>query len=142
MFFPILQSRYGLWCARHGQIALVIEAEAMTEDAGYRAVADRLEEFDSVLCANDILAAGVLRAGWADATSAAAPFGVVGMGNSYQARHARPPLTSIDAHATDKARLATELLLSMIEGREPKKRQVIVPHELVVRESTPPRGPF
>jgi DNA-binding LacI/PurR family transcriptional regulator len=141
VFFRHLQSHYETWCAEHEQPPCVVTADALTEDAAFQALAGRTSEFDSVFCASDLLATGALRAVSTDLDAGIVTKGVIGIGDSYQARHARPPLTSIDTRAADKARVATELLLALIEGAELPERHVVVPHDLVVRESTPPRAP-
>jgi DNA-binding LacI/PurR family transcriptional regulator len=140
VFFQHLQSRYEAWCAEHGWTPSVIVAQAVTEDAASLALVDRSADFDSVFCASDVLASGALRAVPADDDGSGPPVGVIGIGDSYHARHARPPLTSIDTRATDKARVATELLLALIEGRDLPERHVVVPHDIVVRDSTPYRS--
>jgi DNA-binding LacI/PurR family transcriptional regulator len=138
VFFQHLQSRYEAWCAEHGRTPCVIVAQALTEDAASLALVDRSADFDSLFCASDVLASGALRA--VSAGDDGPPVGVIGIGDSYHARHARPPLTSIDTRAADKARVATELLLALIEGRDLPERHVVVPHDIVVRDSTPYRS--
>lgn len=139
VFFGQLQSQYQAWCIAHGWTPHVIVAGSLTEDAAFHALAGRSSGFDSLFCASDVLANGALRAVEADGGAGGLTAGVIGIGDSYHARHARPPLTSIDTRAVDKARVATELLLALVEGRELAERHIVVAHDLVVRESTPPR---
>jgi DNA-binding LacI/PurR family transcriptional regulator len=137
IFFRYLQEHYQAWCGLHDWAPLVFTAGALTEDAASRALAGRLADFDSLFCANDILATGALQAVSDDPERGALRAGVIGIGDSYYARHARPALTSIDTHTAEKGRMATELLLALIAGGTPEARHVVVPHELVVRKSTP-----
>jgi DNA-binding LacI/PurR family transcriptional regulator len=139
VFFARLQSEYEAWCAQHGWTPSVIAADSLTEDAATEALAGRADDFDSVFCASDVLANGALRAVSAGEGARELRAGVIGIGDSYHARHARPPLTSIDTRAVEKARVATELLLALVEGRSLARRHVVVPHELIVRQSTPAR---
>ncbi|WP_081488238.1 LacI family DNA-binding transcriptional regulator [Patulibacter medicamentivorans] len=141
VFYEHLRARYEARCAERGWAPCVIVAEALTEDAAIQALIGRLDDLDSLFCGSDVLASGALRALVADRDGAGLQKAVIGIGDSYHARHARPPLTSIDTRSGDKARAATELLLGLIEGHELPERHVTVPHELVVRGSTPQRVP-
>ncbi|OIV36670.1 hypothetical protein BIV57_14970 [Mangrovactinospora gilvigrisea] len=91
----------------------------------------------AVVAFDDAIAAGVLT-GLGDA-GVAVPgrISVVGC-DDMQALECRPRLTSITGRIGDAGRSAVELLLSLREGA--RGRSVRLPAELVVRESTGPRG--
>lgn len=54
------------------------------------------------------------------------------------ARYSDPPLTTIAQPAEQLGRAGFNMLLELIEGRELQQTETILPHELVVRKSTPP----
>ena len=66
---------------------------------------------------------------------------VVGFDDLAISRWFSPPLTTVRQPLAEMGRIAEEMLLTMIEGREPPGRQVELATELVVRSSTaPPRA--
>ena len=66
---------------------------------------------------------------------------VVGFDDLSISRWFSPPLTTVRQPLVEMGRTAAEMLLKMIDGREPHGRQVELATELVVRSSTgPPPG--
>jgi DNA-binding LacI/PurR family transcriptional regulator len=95
----------------------------------------------AILAMSDVLAIGALQAADELGVSVPVELSLVGFDDSPAAALATPPLTTVAQPHEEKGRLATELLLDAIEHRaEPKSRpaRVILPTELVVRESTAP----
>lgn len=138
IYFAELRRRYNDWCLAAGCEPQIVIADSLTEDAAYRAVHESRDlTVDSYLCANDVLGCAALRALGSDGGE---PTGVVGIGDSFYASHASPPMTSIATRPIEQGRIATEMLLTLLSGEEPAEFSVVVPHELVVRESTPPRA--
>ena len=134
------EAAYRDWCAATDRTPVVAEADALTEEASFRRVLDLdPEAFDSLVCANDILAVSAIRAVEARVGGPAA-VGVVGTGDSFYAQNAVPRLTSLATQPIEKGRIAAQMLLQLIDGREPAERHPIVPHQLIVRASTPPRS--
>jgi LacI family transcriptional regulator len=91
---------------------------------------------DAILCANDLLAVGVLAALREAQLDVPTQVALVGMDNSDLSALTWPALTTVDLGASERARIAVELLLARIEepGREP---QVVgVEPRLVVRDSS------
>ena len=91
---------------------------------------------DAILCANDLLAVGVLAALREARLDVPERVALVGMDNSDLSALTWPALTTVDLGASERARLAAMLLLARIEqpGREP---QVVgVEPRLVVRDSS------
>lgn len=137
-YFQDVRAHYREWCATAGSQAMIFDADALTEDAAFRAVrSSRGAPYDAFLCANDVLGSAALRALTTDSDET---FGVIGIGDSFYASHAVPPLTTISTRPIEQGRLATEMLITLLDGGDPDHLNVIVPHELVVRDSTPPRG--
>ncbi len=96
-------------------------------------------EFTAVFAANDQMALGVLHG--LDEIGIRVPedISVVGFDDIPEARHFRPPLTTVrqDFHAVGQRSI--ESLLAVVQGHDAPRWSLIAP-ELVVRESTaPPR---
>jgi DNA-binding LacI/PurR family transcriptional regulator len=91
----------------------------------------------AVLAMSDILALGALEAASELGVEVPEQLSVVGFDNGPVAEHAAPPLTTVAQPHEEKGRLAAQWLLEDIErGAAPKRREEILPTELVVREST------
>ena len=91
---------------------------------------------DAILCANDLLAVGVLGALRDARLDVPGDVALVGMDNSDLSGLTWPALTTVDLGSFERARIAAELLLARIDdpGREP---QVVgVEPRLVVRASS------
>lgn len=54
--------------------------------------------------------------------------------------HTSPPLTTVRMPVHELGFAAGEMLFALIEGRKPLKNHVVLPTELVIRESTPPEA--
>jgi DNA-binding LacI/PurR family transcriptional regulator len=95
----------------------------------------------AILAMSDVLAIGALQAADELGVSVPTELSLVGFDDSPAAALATPPLTTVAQPHEEKGRLATERLLDAIEHRaEPESQpaRVILPTELVVRESTTP----
>ena len=91
---------------------------------------------DAILCANDLLAVGVLGTLRDAGLDVPGDVAIVGMDNSDLSGLTWPALTTVDLGSFERARIAAELLLARIDdpGREP---QVVgVEPRLVVRASS------
>lgn len=107
------------------------------EDAG-RELLEGPDRPTAVLCFSDAFADGVVRAAEALGLSVPGDVSVVGFDDSPVARFSRPPLTTVRQDVVEKGRRAVATLLASMRGDQPE--DVLLPTELVVRESTaPPR---
>jgi LacI family transcriptional regulator len=118
--------------------ASVIQADAFSPEAGYSAVEDHgdLSQFDSMICANDQIAAGLLRYCFEKKIAIPQDLAVVGIDNTDLASFMRPTLTSIDLHAEKRGAIAAQLMLDRLENPDRPPQQVVVEPTLVIREST------
>jgi len=129
----------GLRSCGHDRDERLIEvADDFMVEPGRRAAEALLARVrpDAILCANDLLAVGVLAALRGAALDVPGDVALVGMDNSDLSELTWPPLTTVDLGSSERARIAAELLLSRIEepGRDP---QVVgVEPRLVVRASS------
>jgi DNA-binding LacI/PurR family transcriptional regulator len=95
----------------------------------------------AILAMSDVLAIGALQAADELEVSVPVELSLVGFDDSPAAAATTPPLTTVRQPHEEKGRLATERLLDEIEARaerETRPSRVLLPTELVVRESTAP----
>jgi DNA-binding LacI/PurR family transcriptional regulator len=115
-----------------------------TGDQGARLLLELEDPPTGILCFSDAIAVGVVGAIQSSGRSVPEDVSVVGFDDNPIARRTRPALTTVRQDSQAKGRTATELLVSELDraGKPPAKRarHIVLPTELVVRESTaPPR---
>lgn len=95
---------------------------------------------DAVFCANDQLALGAAQALHSRGLRIPEDVAVVGMDDTVLVRAGWPPLTSVDLGSAERGRIAAEMLLERISGKEPSAppRVRTVTPRLVVRASSAP----
>jgi LacI family repressor for deo operon, udp, cdd, tsx, nupC, and nupG len=101
-----------------------------------RELFDRPEPPDALFCFSDELAAGALRALYDRGVRVPEDVAVVGFDDADGSRFLTPSLTSVRPDRPEIARASLEILLQRIGGLDARPRDVRVPHELVVRESS------
>jgi LacI family transcriptional regulator len=99
----------------------------------------RAPDVTAVFAANDIVAFGALRAVREAGLRVPGDISVVGFDDIPLARHFDPPLTTIRLPARDLGAAAGRALVERLAGRAGMERRLL-PTELVVRDSTAPRG--
>lgn len=115
--------------------------EADAED-GYTAVNDLLTidpNLTAIVVMNDRTIPGIMRAlvdrGW----SIPADFSIVAVVSSANvAEMTNPTITTAEAPANDLGRLGTEMLIKYLEGEKKEFSELLIPCELVIRESSAP----
>ncbi|MFB9991445.1 substrate-binding domain-containing protein [Deinococcus oregonensis] len=120
----------GVWLAvRLGVASLGLEALKQLLPSSQRPTA--------AVCANDLVAAGVLMAAREYELNVPKDFSVVGFDDIFLARLVTPALTTVNHNYSELARRALDALLASIEGESPD-RTINVPTFLVKRESVAP----
>ncbi|MFD5034482.1 LacI family DNA-binding transcriptional regulator [Streptomyces sp. NPDC058220] len=94
-------------------------------------------DFDAVFAHNDISAAGALRALRAAGRTVPDDIAVVGFDNIPMSRHTAPPLTTVRQPARQMGETAARMLLQHLGGASAPDEPVVLPTELVVRQSAP-----
>lgn len=115
-----------------------------TRQAGAQAIEDvlaRVDQVDGLLCGNDELALGAIHALLASGVRVPEDIAIVGWDNTEDGRYANPSLTTVAPDVRTLARLAVDRVVAQVEqgageGLEPIA--AVVPHRLLVRESTRP----
>lgn len=118
---------------------IVEDAPEWTVPAGYAAtlrLLDRAPDLTAIWALYDVLAIGVVRALHDRGKRIPEDVAVIGFNDEVFASYTTPRLTSVRADCNTLGRVAARLTLEMLDDESVPGREVIVPTELVVREST------
>ncbi|MFI1488776.1 LacI family DNA-binding transcriptional regulator [Streptomyces sp. NPDC020747] len=110
-----------------------------TEEGGEAAMRSLLEQvpaLDAVFVASDVMAAGALAELRRQGRSVPDDVAVVGFDDSIIARHTNPSLTSVRQPVEEIGTTIARILLEEIADPEVPRQHVVLPTELVVRESS------
>lgn len=125
--------------------ALVRLDTSFTEAAGYEAARSLLLMPDrptAIFTASDTMAIGAYRATGELGLAIPGQVAIAGYDGIGSSALLHPPLTTVLTSYYEFGRRSTELLLDLIDGRLRPPQRVIIPHRLLIRESTakpPPR---
>ncbi len=111
---------------------------AFTRESGYSAMRELLARkvaLEAVFAGNDDTAEGALVALHQDGVCIPDDIALVGFDDLPTARDLSPPLTTIRQPIYERGARATALLLDIIEGGVKEPQQIILPTNLVVRQS-------
>ena len=117
----------------------LFEARSLTFDGGHEAALNLLKRQrrpTGVCCANDEMAAGVLRAAHQLGLSVPEDLSVVGFDDITMANYTDPPLTTVGVVKEYLGRRAMTRLLELVEGTDQEVKREVVPVRLIVRGST------
>lgn len=110
-----------------------------SREEGYARTAElipRIPDVDGLVCANDLLAIGALRAFREAGVSVPDQVAVVGWDNTAEAAYTAPSLTTIAPDLDEIARLAVLALRRRLDDPDAEPRTDIAPYSLVRRGST------
>ncbi|MFE6337576.1 LacI family DNA-binding transcriptional regulator [Streptomyces sp. NPDC057806] len=138
------RSRLDGWRAAHEEAGvpadeLLVEVGDFTEEGGRRAMRSLLErapDLDAVFAASDLMAVSALSELRRQGRQVPGDVAVVGFEDSVLARHTNPPLTTIRQPVEELGRTMAAILLDEISDVPSAERQLTLPTELVVRESS------
>ncbi|MCK2219006.1 LacI family transcriptional regulator [Actinomadura sp. ATCC 31491] len=91
---------------------------------------------DAVFCYNDLLAMGAMRALTRAGRRVPDDVAVVGVDDIEEGQYSTPALTTVAPDKGEIARRAVEALLGLIGGSPAPPHDIVIPHRLIVREST------
>ena len=94
-----------------------------------------LHSFRSVMCANDVIAAGALRFFSLNKVNVPEDVAVMGIDNTDLATILSPSLTTIDYNSEQRGRLAAEFLLERIQNPSAPVKKIEMQPKLVLRDS-------
>lgn len=118
-----------------------IVRSAFNREGGYAAMQVVLnlpdeEQPTAIFAANDLCAEGALRALREKGRRVPEDMAIVGYDDTWFTTMVQPNLTSVHMPIAEMGRVATEMLIAQIEGRQVPDRQRILPTRLTVRESS------
>jgi DNA-binding LacI/PurR family transcriptional regulator len=90
---------------------------------------------DAILALDDMLAIAAMRTAKQHGYRVPEDLAVVGFNDSPLCEYVEPRLTSVAVEIPALARRATEMLIGLVEGREPNPKRQIAPARLVKRDS-------
>jgi DNA-binding LacI/PurR family transcriptional regulator len=125
--------------SRYAGTVVATAADADTLEGGRRAartLLDRSPTLTAIICANDVMAVGVLRELRATGRRVPADVSVTGFDNVTLAQFCYPALTSVHIPRDEIGRTVCECLLDRDDP--PLHREFVIEPELVVRDSTGP----
>lgn len=118
--------------------AAIVSGSDFTADAGEKATRALLGGYspDAIICANDLLAIGAMRALRDSGRTVPTDVAVVGMDNTELAELTTPTLTSVCLGSRERGMQAATLLLDRIADPEREPSRVTVQPRLVERDSS------
>lgn len=122
---------------------LLVPAPRFDRADGYVGVRDLLErvsDVDAVMCVNDLVAIGALRALKEAGRRVPDDVAVTGWDAIDEAAWTDPPLTTVDADVVAIAEAVVDLAIQRIEHPDRAQQEVVVPHRIVVRQSSSGAG--
>ncbi|MFF5340486.1 LacI family DNA-binding transcriptional regulator [Streptomyces althioticus] len=137
------RARLSGWHAAHKEAGVpadgaLIEPGDFSEDSGghaMRLLLERTPDLDAVFAASDLMAVGALAELRRQRRRVPDDVAVVGFENSVLARHTNPPLTTVRQPVEELGRTMARILTDITLNDGPR-RQITLPTELVVRESS------
>ena len=116
-----------------------IASKALTFEAAHDAALGALtknKQLTAIFCANDEMAAGVLRAARESGRALPDDLSVVGFDDITMANYLDPPLTTIGVVKEHMGHRAMSRLIDLVEGSDRKVKTELAPVTLVIRAST------
>lgn len=114
---------------------LIVEGD-FTHRSGYEGMKRLLRQgVDAVFAASDITARGALQALQEAGARVPDDVAIVGFDDLPTAVQVTPPLTTVRQPIEEKGARAAEILIGQIEGTVPGPQQILLPTELIIRQS-------
>jgi len=89
-----------------------------------------------IVAASDVIAAGCLDAAKSMGLRVPQDLAITGFDDNVLGRFTEPPLTTVKMPLAEMGKTAVEILIGLISGDQDAPRRVVLPTELVVRESS------
>lgn len=137
----------GFWSAVE-QSRVKVQADEHTVDFSPEVVKDHVAELlrglgpelpTGIVAGNDTIGAACLEVARQLEVDVPGRLAVTGFDDLPLSAYTSPPLTTARMPLREVGATAAEMLFRLIEGRPLRRRHVVLPTELVVRSSTPPR---
>ncbi|KIL42220.1 LacI family transcriptional regulator [Gordoniibacillus kamchatkensis] len=118
----------------------IVEGEFLQE-SGYQAMSFFMslpERPTAIVVIDDLVGFGVLRGLTELGFKVPQDLGIIGFNNTPMAELATPPLSSVDIGIYQIGYTASQMLIRRIKGEKTMQPRAVIPHRLVVRESSLP----
>ncbi len=120
----------------------IVKEGDWTFDSGFKAMKEILGEVSSppsaVFACNDMMAIGAMEAIKAAGYSVPKDISVLGFDGIEQSQQCYPTLTTLKVNVATMAAITCQSLFAAIESQQLQNIQILLPAELVIRESTAP----
>jgi DNA-binding LacI/PurR family transcriptional regulator len=116
----------------------LVREGAYDPQTGYRAMESLLDQPlppTALFAMNDVMAFGAMSAIQEHGLSVPDDVAVVGYNDWRLTRYTNPPLTTVRATDIEQGRCAGEMVLDLIDGKQPHQPQVTLKTKLIIRES-------
>lgn len=90
----------------------------------------------AIFCSSDATALGCVNGAISLGKSIPADIAVVGFDDTVESLMSRPPITTVRQPKYELGRSAMEVLLKSLQGQTIEEKMILLPHEIVIREST------
>jgi LacI family transcriptional regulator len=116
----------------------IIDSEEFTSEGGYLAAKSikSFAKYDALICANDLIAAGVMKFLHERSIEIPKDIAIIGMDNIEQNVFMRPTLTSVDLLAELRGEMAAQMMIERLANPNLPIKKLVVKPELVIRDST------
>jgi DNA-binding LacI/PurR family transcriptional regulator len=118
-----------------------VAESAFTHQGGYEAVnqlLERRQRFTAILCADDMLAVGALKALRQRKLHVPRDVSLVGINDMETVRYLDPMLTTVNIPLEEMGKYSAKLLIDRIEGGHRLPAKLTLPNTLIYRESCAP----
>src|SRR5439155_18926978 len=105
---------------------------------GWRELSQWRPEITALFCINDAIALGAIEAARQLGRECPRDLSVIGFGDSPEGRHWRPNLSTFALSSSRVAQDAVELILEQRRNGRLEPRTILIPEELLLRQSTGP----
>lgn len=129
-------TEYGIF-----KIDSFIYQDSISFDGGYRIglrLLQNLDKVSAVFAAADVVALGIMKAFHDNGKNIPENLSIIGFDNSSICRFSYPLLTSVDQQIYQKGVAAVEAIHESIQNKDLPPKRVVLPVDLIVRQSTAP----
>lgn len=117
---------------------MIIEISGAEKEAGYigaKVLREKYPEADSVICAEDLMAVGVIRYFNENHIAMPSEIAVVGVNNSIYGEISFPSITTLDNKMVETGLMAAQILVDCLNNEE-KPHKIMLFSSIIQREST------
>lgn len=114
---------------------VIIRPGMMERESSMREIYELCSDFTAFMCCSDYYASVLMCYLKARGIRFPEDLSITGFDNNILARVVSPPLTTVHQNVRKKGSIAVKILLDMIHGIQPEEKNILLPVELVIRES-------